>query len=149
MKIYLAHPINGLTYDEVFSYYNSTKDKLKKYFTIMSPMTGKEELRVETEYKAYGYESPIASNHAIIERDRWMVENSDIIFVDLINSDHVSIGCMMELAWAHQLGKHTVIALQKENIHEHAFVLEAADIRYETYEDAIEYLINLGNSIKE
>jgi hypothetical protein len=62
-----------------------------------------------------------------------------------MDTDHVSIGCVMELAWASLLGKYTIVIMEKENIHNHAFILEAADIIFENYYDAIEYLKKLAN----
>ena len=69
-----------------------------------------------------------------------MVGQADIVFVDLSNSVFTSIGCMFELAWAYELRKHVVVVVPEENIHQHAFVLQAADIIFETTEEALNYL---------
>lgn len=145
MKIYLAGPISGKAYNEVVELY-----KAKSYvfsmmgYDVLCPMTGKTYLRNEIEFKASGYEQfPVSTNHAIFERDMWMVSNCDIILADLSNSgDRVSIGTMMELAWASLLGKHAIVILPKENIHRHAFVLESADIVFETLDEAKKYLLD-------
>lgn len=148
MKIYIAGPISGMSYDEVSSYFRDTKITLEEAgFTVVSPMTGKKELRTELEFRKEGYDNvPVATNHAIYNRDRWMVTQSDIIYANLMNcGDRVSIGTCMELAWAFDKGKHVVIAMDKENIHRHAFVLESAHIVFESHNDAIKYLFNLQN----
>ena len=150
MKIYLAGPISGKSYDEVVDAYKKKSSLLKTYgYEILCPMTGKAYLRNELEFKASGYENfPVSTNHAIFGRDKWMVSNSDIILCDLSSSgDRVSIGSMMEIAWASMLGKHTIVVLPKENIHRHAFVLEAADIVFETIEDAYKYLKDFINGV--
>ena len=55
---------------------------------------------------------------------------------------------MFEMAWAHQLGKHSVVVMEKDNIHRHSFVLEASDVLYETYSEALDYLEKLsGNKL--
>jgi hypothetical protein len=69
-----------------------------------------------------------------------MVKKVDIVLVDLSNIKNVSIGCCMELAWAQDNDKHTIVVMEKSNIHMHAFVLEAADIVFEQLEEALEYL---------
>ena len=144
MDIYLARPINGYSYLEVMDWYKKTRGELEYFYTILSPMSNKEALRTETKFRAHGYDNnPVSTNHAIIERDRWMVSRADVVFMDLSNTAEVSIGCMMELAWAHQIGKHTIVVMSEDNIHQHAFVLEAADIVFTTYEDAIWYLQEL------
>ena len=150
MKIYLAGSISGLSYDEVVNSYKSKADILGiAGYEILCPMTGKTYLRNEVEFRASGYTNfPVSTNHAIFERDKWMVQQCDIILADLSRSgERVSIGTMMELAWGSLLGKHTIIILPKENVHRHAFVLEAADIIFETEFEAFKYLDDLGKGI--
>ena len=130
LKIYFAGPISGKSGDDVFEYYRSIEKEFAGLATILSPMTGKAELRFEKSYDPKGYSDPVATDHAIVERDLWMVRQADIVFVNLFLTEWVSIGSVSELAWAHLLGKHTVVALEKDNIHEHAFVVQMADIRY-------------------
>lgn len=146
MRIYLAHPISGMSGEEIFGYYDNLISILQDDFIVLHPLIGKGELRTEKEYKAKGYGTAISSNHAIFERDRWMVSSSDIVLVDLSDTKSPSIGCMMELAWASLLGKHTIVVMQNENIHQHAFVIEAADIIYDNLDDAITYLLKLSSS---
>ena len=143
LKIYFAGPISGKSGDDVFGYYRSIEKEFAGLATILSPMTGKAELRFEKSYDPKGYDSPVATDHAIVERDLWMVRQADIVFVNLFLTEWVSIGSVSELAWAHLLGKHTVIALEKDNIHEHAFVVQMADIRYFNPRQARDYLKEL------
>jgi nucleoside 2-deoxyribosyltransferase len=141
MKIYLARPISGKSYLEVSSYYNLFRGTLDVFgYEVLCPMTAKGFLRNEKKFKASGYKNPVSTNHAIVERDCWMVQQSDVVLVDFTGADEVSIGCVMELAWASLLGKHTVIILPQENVHRHAFVLEAADIIFEYDKEALDYL---------
>lgn len=144
MKIYLAHPVSGYSYEKVAEYFRETAKRLKSIgYGVFYPLIDKGVLRNELKYRAEGYQNPLSTNHAVIERDRWMVQLSDIVFVYLKGVKDVSIGCMMELAWAHLLGKHTIVVMEKENIHNHAFVLEAADIVFENFEEAMFYLEKL------
>jgi nucleoside 2-deoxyribosyltransferase len=145
MKIYLAGQITGKSYQEVVDYFIGTKQVLEIIgYTVFHPMTGKGELRNETEFTANPSEYclPVATNHAIFERDKWMIENSDIILMNL-EMDKVSIGCMFELAWGNILGKHTVVIMSKGNHHDHAFVHEGADVIFPTVEEALDYLVDL------
>jgi nucleoside 2-deoxyribosyltransferase len=147
--LYLAHPISGLSYDQVVDYYRKAKEDLGLHYDIFCPMTGKGYLRTEINFKAVGYNNPVSTNHAIKERDKWMIKTSDIVFIDLTGADRVSIGCCMELAWADMLDKHSIVVMEKENIHRHAFVLECADLVFETYEEAVKYLIALESNTFE
>jgi nucleoside 2-deoxyribosyltransferase len=149
MKIYLAGPISGLGYDEVVDAYKEKSLYLRQIgYEVLCPMTGKAYLRNELEFRASGYNSPVSTNHAIFERDKWMVSNCDIVLAELSNSGtRVSIGTMMELAWANMLGKHTIGVMQFDNIHRHAFVLESCDIVFETIQEAYKYLDDLIKGI--
>jgi len=147
MKIYLARPISGQSFEEVQDYYDQTKEYLTDMgYDVLSPMTGKQELRTELEFKAQGYDNiPVATNHAIYNRDQWMVRQSDMVYANLMSSNgRVSIGAMMEIAWAAMLGKHVIVAMEKDNIHQHAFVLEAAGTIFNNHEDVINYLVNFS-----
>lgn len=145
MKIYLAHPITGLSFNKVEEYYVKKYDDLTRFgYTVFFPMVAKRYLSDEKEMKAESYDNyPLSTNHAIIERDRWMVLQSDVIYVDFCFTKRVSIGCCMELGWGHDHAKHTIISMEKNNVHSHAFVIEAADVIFPTEEEATKYLKKL------
>ena len=142
MRIYCCHPISGAPVKQVFGYYDEVVKTLEDMgYIVLSPMTGKGQLRTELEFCAVGYEGcPAASNHAIFQRDMWMVRQADLVYANLLNTTRVSIGTMMELAWASLLGKHVIVAMEKDSYHRHAFVLEAASIVFEDHDSALDYL---------
>lgn len=141
MNIYIAGSISGKSADEVFEYFTARKKTLSSWgYTVYSPLTAKGHLRTEKIFRAKDYRHPVSTNRAIIGRDRWMVGQADVVFVDLSNAEFTSIGCMFELAWAYELRKHVIVVVPEENAHQHAFVLQAADIVFETSEEALNYL---------
>ncbi len=143
LSVYCAHPISGLGWDEVVTYYDDIKLTLESMeFDVFHPMTGKSEIRAEVgeKFHAINFKSVLASNHAIFERDQWMVRNCDILYLDLTGATYASIGCMMELAWASLLGKYTIVVMEKGNVHEHAFTVEAADVIFKDTSTALAYL---------
>ena len=145
MKIYLAGSISGKSYDDVVSRINNTKERLSICgYDCYSPMTAKEHLRNEVKFRAHSYNiSPISTNHAIFERDKWMVLQCDIILVDLIECELPSFGSIMELAWGALENKYTIVIMEENNLHQHAFILEAADIIFNDRESAFIYLESL------
>lgn len=150
MKIYTAGPISGQGYDEVMTRYRSQVTTLQNMgFEVLCPMTGKEYLRNEIEFKAQGYDMyPASCNHAIKERDRWMVGQVDLVLVDFTECKGiVSIGSCMELAWADELKKHSIVVMEEGNIHQHCFIIECADIVFPTMDEAYKYLSNLSMGI--
>jgi len=152
MRIYFARSISGCHKEEVCKYYDYVNKRFTKLgLEVFTPAIELDALRCDEAFRSHGYEGiPSSSNHAIVERDFWFVAQSDIVFVDFDASDysktHISIGCCMELAVAHWLRKHTIVVLSKENIHNHAFALECADIVFYTHKDAVEYLEKLVRS---
>ena len=143
MKIYLARPISGLDYDDIVQYYELAKIDLCQY-EILCPMVCKGYLKNQKNLATSGITlAPPSGDHAIFERDRWMIGLADVLFADLVGANRVSIGCVMEMAWGSMLGKHVVTAMEKGNPHWHSFVLEATDVLYESHVEAVKYLQKL------
>jgi nucleoside 2-deoxyribosyltransferase len=129
----------------VFAYYDRTKDLMADFgYDVFIPMYGKGHLRTELEFKSHGYDdSPLTTNHAIFSRDKWMVKQADVLYANFLGATRVSMGSMFELAWGCDQGKQVVVVMEKDNIHRHAFVLEAASVIFEKEEDALLYLERL------
>lgn len=144
MIIYMVHPISGLSAEEVFKYYEVNQKRLESFgYQVLTPMYGKNFLRCEKEFRAADYQHPCTTNHAIFTRDHWMVEQADILYANLSSATNVSIGSMMELAWGSHLHKHVVATIPENNVHRHAFVLEAANVIHKTHEESMAYLETL------
>lgn len=146
-SLYLSAPIAGLTPKECFAVFDSMAIDLGDWYTILSPMSGKDILRRSDEVLGatdYTEPSPILAHQAIFERDRWMVHQCDLMLVNLKGAKKVSIGCMFELAWGYQAGKHIVLIMEPGNVHWHLFPMEAAHVRFEDYDDARHYLQELA-----
>lgn len=145
LRIYLARPISGCSGEDVFAYYRQLQRELSDLYVVLCPMTGKAHLRTSKCYAPTGYEHPVSSDHAIASRDHWMVSQADVVYANLVGATEKSIGVVAELAWAYHLGKHVVVAMEAGNVHEHAFVMEMASIRYHDHESALAYLVELGS----
>ena len=147
MKIYIAGPISGKSKADVMQYW----DEARRHFAdlgyeVFSPMTGKDHFRNDLpseKFVSTGYKNPISTDHAITHRDLWMVQNSDVIYVNLYKAERVSIGCVSELALAKAFGKHAVVAMEDGGVHDHAFVRENATIVFSNPDDAEKYLAAL------
>jgi hypothetical protein len=150
MKIYFARPITGCSANNVFDYYADMAQTFADIGAeVLQPMVGRGMLSGIDKIHSTGYDHvPCSSNHSILQRDLWMVEQSDIVFCDLSEAHVVSIGCCMELAVGHWLRKHTIVIMKPENIHCHAFVLEAADVIFQDLTEAVKYLEKLIKSTK-
>jgi len=150
MKIYTAGPMAGLSFDQVKENYLIKKKILTNMgFEILCPMDGKMFLSGSKQFHGNGFNDyPVTTNKAIKSRDRWMVGQSDIIFADFtISSPKVSIGTCMEIAWADELKKHIVIVMQDDNIHNHCFISECANVIFPEIGAAYQYLGQLISGI--
>lgn len=141
LTIYCARPMSGRTRDEIIVYYKRVGARLSDAgFKVFTPVYGKGYLRNLVSTAALDRRAPVVTDRALKQRDQWMVRNSDVIFVNLIGATQVSIGSVMELAWADVFGVHSVLVLDKSDIHRHPIVLECADIIFPAEEEALLYL---------
>lgn len=162
MKVYLAGPIAGVSYDESArgwraevkqmldgTYYgdNNTNLQIQTY----SPMRGKGFLREikgdqilgKLEYK----DSPISTTQGILGRDRHDCTKADAIIMNLKGAKAVSIGTMVELGWADANKVPVILVMEpagtvedsetKSNIHEHLFVQGLITYRTDNIEGAV------------
>lgn len=147
-KIYCVAPISNLSYNEVVDYYHGVKCDLEAIgYDVLYPMCCKGYLKNEKDdLQSSGYVFPPSTDDAIFGRDRFFVQCADIILANFTNARRVSIGSMFELAWASMLGKHIIVVMDKDNVHQHSFVKKAAHIIFPTYEEAIQYLTKLSHN---
>ncbi len=143
MTIYLAHPMTGLTSEEVFRYYDTVTERLKKH-NLYSPVMAKDYLR-EHDKLAKTFPAPLSTAKAIYHRDSWMINESNAVLCDFTDAKEISIGCCMKLALANAWRKHVVCVMDENNIHYHPFVTECCDVIFGTLDEAIEYLLKMPN----
>lgn len=147
LKMYIAGPVTGLTGPQALDRFEARAAQMRNLgYNVLHPLIGKEWLRDAGELAAHGYDHPLSNDHAILARDRWMVRWCDVLCVDVRGAQRVSIGTVAEMAWAHADGKHIILLMEVGNIHEHAFVLEMASIRFFNEPSAWLYLEALAGS---
>lgn len=146
--VYLAGPITGLNFAGAVDWRKAVIKELAEVgIKGLSPMRGKEYLEAiakDTAFTAdgdkYAVQGPLSTNRGIMTRDRWDCTRVDIVLVNFAPSHGngvVSIGTVMEIAWA-DLSRIPVVAVMPEgNIHAHGMVQEAVGFRVQTLEAAI------------
>lgn len=151
MLVYLAGPITGLSYEGCTDWRQQAMDHLSQFgIQGLSPLRSKDYLLNETSIsdnynngirdneKLSSLASIMSSQRGIYARDRFDCFRADAVLVNMLGAKKVSIGTVMEIAWA--AGKNTpvVLIMEKEgNIHEHSMLREACPFRVETLEDAL------------
>lgn len=143
--MYLAGPITGLSYNGSTDWREQASKHLALYgIQGLSPLRGKDYLKNETAISDnYGnHTNPIvqimSSQRGIYARDKFDCERSDALVVNLLGAQRVSIGTVMEIAWAGAANVPVILVMEKEgNIHEHSMLREACPFRCETLEQAL------------
>jgi nucleoside 2-deoxyribosyltransferase len=140
-QIYLCGPITGLTYDEATLQRNELVLRFQDLgISALSPMRGKIfELQGRAEvFKSKGYTEIMATDKAIVGRDRNDVKSSDAILADLRGAKKASIGSMVEFGWADAYRIPIITVMEKDgNPHDHAFVQQLSTYVVSDMEEAI------------
>jgi len=150
--VYLCGPITGLTYDQA----TEEREELVRRFAehkveALSPMRGKIfflENRAQI-IEAKGYDNVIATDKAIINRDRNDVKSCGAMVADLRGCKRVSIGSMVEFGWADAY-RIPIITVMTEGFsddpHDHAFVHGLSTYVVHDMEEAILLTLTLLNA---
>ncbi len=153
-RVYLAGPITGLNYDGAQDWRNYAKDFLAGYgIKGVSPLRAKDYLRgipaLTADCAGYGQLNPMSSPRGIMTRDHYDATQSDALLVNLLGAERVSIGTVMEIAWAWDNGLPVVVAMENEgNLHEHAMITEAIGFRVPSLEEALAITVAIADNEK-
>ena len=66
------------------------------------------------------------------------VMRSNLVFVNFLGADKVSIGTAIELGWADAFRKPVVIVMEEDNIHRHAMIDQIPGYIVTTLDDGID-----------
>jgi len=142
-QVYLAGPIAGLTYDDAEDWRVYARNVLENVGVRgLSPLRAKEYLRKQGTLTAdcFGYADLhcLSSPRGIMTRDRYDATRCDVLLVNLLGAKQVSVGTVVEIAFADMRRTPIVVAMEATgNPHEHAMINEAIGFRTETLDEAL------------
>lgn len=152
-SIYLAGPITGLTFDDSTNWRDEFADKFKNVAAfdptdifynafrarILSPMRAKEYLKPLGKIDHVQPEAfAMSTSRAIMTRDYNDCTTSNLVVCNLLGAEAVSVGTVMEIAWAYQARVPLIAIIEKEgNKHSHPMINEAIGFRVETLDEAV------------
>jgi hypothetical protein len=117
-------------------------------------MRGKEYLSGLQTISGHGREyldlGPLSAPAGVLCRDHWDCFRSDIILANLLGAKAVSIGTVMEIAWAHAYRKPLVLVMEppgEGNPHDHMMVTQAAAYRVSSLEAAFQVVVALADQL--
>ncbi|MCV0439827.1 MAG: nucleoside 2-deoxyribosyltransferase [Hydrogenophaga sp.] len=125
--VYLAGPIDGLSFQEGIEWRQLAQQELAvKGIKAMSPQRGKEYILANAEIagemdfckqEAYFKDDPMSTARGILARDKFDALNCSVLLVNFLGAKRVSIGTVMEIAWAYLQGKPIIVVIEEDNIH--------------------------------
>jgi hypothetical protein len=143
MIVYLAGPITGCDYDGCTDWRESVKSELGlAAIKGVSPMRGKEYLKsigtISGTGEEYAHLGPISLPRGVMTRDRWDATRCNVLLVNLLGASRVSIGTVMEIAWA-DLARIPIVCVieDNDNPHEHMMISEAIGYRVNNMPQAL------------
>jgi len=123
-SVYLAGPITGLTWDEAEAWRlpdSQTATTIARYGgAVLNPM------RDQHKWDTGG---PLPDNFdgsTGIQEDFRMIEECSAILANFVGAKAVSLGTIAELGYGYAMHKPIVVAMEPDNIHNHAFIREMA-----------------------
>lgn len=149
-KIYLAGPITGKSWGQSENWRDRFKQALKDtapHIQGFSPLREKGFLQGETSIKD-SYDTMFSSQKAIMSRDFFDCQTADAIVANFTGSTTVSIGTVMECAWAYQRRIPLIIISEMQdgkivNNHSHSMLREAANWWVGSEDEALEIVRTL------
>lgn len=139
--LYCAGPITGVSYGESTDWREYIANKLPAHIKAVSPMRGKAYLSSEKSIQDSYEEHPLSCQKGITTRDRMDVMRCDMILVNFLGANKVSIGSVMELAWADARQKPIILVMEKDNIHSHSMIREVSGFIVANLDEAIDIVI--------
>lgn len=142
-SVYLAGAITGESYGDATDWREYVRPRLSNGIVGLSPLRCKNYLEGEKKIgdcydTQNGVSTPLSTSRGIMTRDYFDCQNCDVVLANLLDTKIVSIGTVMECAWAFAFNKPLIMVMEEEgNLHEHAMLREATGFRVTTIDDAI------------
>lgn len=138
VKVYLAGPITGLTYDQGQDWREHATKAFSEYGILAySPLRAKQYLRTEGVLGGSYESNPLSTAKGITTRDRNDVLTCDLVLVNFLGADRISMGTCVEFGWADAFRKPLVMAIEPDNPHTHPMLEQIAGFRVPTLDEAI------------
>lgn len=131
--VYLAGSMTGLTYKAAKGWRLQAAEYLNEHnIRTLSPMRGHSHVGPDDELDAYYEVEGLGGENAVVAADRSDVMRSDAVLFNFTGATRVSIGSIVEVAWADAWRKPAVAVIEDGSIHDHPFIRSLCQFRYRT-----------------
>ena len=143
-RIYLAGPITGESWGEATDWRKYVGDAFADVgIEGVSPLRSKEYLLNEVAIADRYDQHILSTSKGIFTRDFYDVSRVDGLFVNFLGAKKVSIGTVMEIAYAWSLRKPIIVVMDQDNMHQHSMLREASGWIVDSIEDGIHVAKNV------
>jgi len=151
--VYLVGPITGTSWVETTNWREYARDRFNPGIVGLSPLRGKDYLQHETSLADSYKQHVLSTTRGIMVRDEFDCRNADVILANFLGATRVSIGSVMEIAWAYMSKKPIITVMEAGgedftgkklstgNCHEHAMLNEATSYKVDTLDAGI-FVVN-------
>lgn len=152
--VYLAGPITGLSYDGAEDWRAYAKGKLGEFgIKGLSPLRAKDYLRsldvLSGTGEEYAHLGVLSTCRGVMTRDRYDATRCDVLLVNLLGAKSVSIGTVMEIAWADLKRTPIVVAMEATgNCHAHMMISEAIGFSLPTLDQALDVVAAIADNAR-
>lgn len=141
-SVYLAGPITGLSYDGACDWRLAAIDYLgRREIAGLSPMRGKSFLSNVKDIPAHVVGGRFSSPQSITSRDRWDCQRADLVIMNLLKADRVSIGTCVEMGWCDMARTPVILVMEENGMHEHPILSTLAAFRTDNLDEALEMAV--------
>lgn len=154
-RVYLSGPMTGVAYDEAETWRDQIQDVSRRKLHRLDRDPGLVDFFSPLRGEASLAETPIIGDEAdyvfrrkedMVIRDYWDTVNADIVIVNLLGATRVSIGTMIEVAWAWDHRIPMIFIMEDRGcLHDHPMVRAMRTFRVESFDAAVDALFVLLN----
>jgi nucleoside 2-deoxyribosyltransferase len=148
--VYLAGAITGLTYKGASDWRDAVAEQLDSdKIETLSPLRGKSYLLDAGVLHSGEYKQTMSTGKGINRRDNFDCTRADVLLVNLLGAQKVSIGTVMEIAWAYQVRTPIVAVMEDNNVHTHVMIEDCLTYKVKTLEEAVDIIKVLFNDFQK
>lgn len=136
LKVYLVGPITGYSFDVVTKWRKEFCANPPQDMVGIDPLRRRPELATSTVIAGEYPTHRLMSKDGILAQNKFDVMRSNATLANFIGADRLSLGSVIELAWAFYAWKHIVVVMGKENPHDYPCVRSCANVVVETMDEA-------------
>jgi hypothetical protein len=146
VKIYLSGPISGASREYIAGWRHRVAGMLPAHLDIYDPAASSYDAGLAFE----ALESPSAAlarlmhGRLVVDRNKHIIQSSDVVLANFLQSNHASIGSIGELFWANAFRIPIVIVREPSgNVHDHAMLNAIASVVVSSLEEGCDAILNI------